>query len=257
MKADQPSSEVIFARLLEAAKRSPRGEARLETLYRLKTACDDIASGCAADVARRAGDDPGLFPKSMPWINPRKVYQYIKLRRRLEGEANWPGPHETTLKNTDLKQYLDARNIEARGLSRLPPKQSRKRKISEIVSRITPPTDRYSVLAALEEAGVATDRFRIAREMIKQLKGIDLDAMVDAGTPPQDDARTELSTGQRQVLVMLIRQLTDQSALSEFGLFYDGSRVKMQGGTGATLVSKSAIDLLRALAGSARESGST
>jgi hypothetical protein len=250
MDVDPPSSQIIFERLVAEAKMSPRGEVRLATLDRTKTACDDIVSGRAADVARRAGADPALFPKSMPWVNPRKVHQYVKFRRRLDGEKQWPGPHETTLKAADLKAYLDARNAEARGFAKLPPKTSRRRKVIEIVSAIQPPSDRDLVIRTIDEACLAKDRFQIAREMIKQIGGIDLDALVDGKWSPPAQTSPNLEPEKKRVLLHLIKRLTDDGLLAEFGLVYDGSRIKMDGGTGATLVPKDAMDLLCALCGS-------
>lgn len=254
MGGERPTSEIIFERLVAEAKMSPRGEARLATLDRTKTACDDIASGRAAEVARRAGGDPALFPTTMPWINPRKVHQYIRFRRRLDGEAQWPGPHETTLKSHDLKAYLDARNAEVRGFTRLPPKTSRKRKVIEIISAIHPPSDRDLVIRTIDEGNLARNQLQIAREMMKQIGGIDLDALVEGKGSPVAGIQAILEPEKKSVLLQLVNRLTDKNLLADFGLVFDGNRVKMDGGTGSSLVPKEAMDLLRELCGTFSQS---
>jgi hypothetical protein len=215
----------------------------------MKQACDDIISGKAAEIARKAGADPGLFPKSVPWINPTKVSQYIKLQRQIEGEGKWPGPHETTLKGPELKAYLDARNAEVRGLGRLPPKTTRKRKVMEIISAIQPPTDRNTAMRAFEDGYAATRRYQLAQEAIKQIAGIDLDAIIEGAKAPETSPKENLDPRQQRELAALLRRLTDRPTLAEFGLVYDGRRIKMDGGTGATLISKDAMETLLAIAG--------
>jgi hypothetical protein len=105
-------------------------------------------------------------------------------------------------------------------------------------------------MRTIDEATLARNQLQMAREMIKQIGGIDLDALVEGSWTPATHSQASLEPDQKSLLRQLVNRLTDGHLLADFGLVYDGSRVKMAGGTGAALIPKDAIDLLRTLCGS-------
>jgi hypothetical protein len=249
-------SEAIMARLERAATDSGRGQRRLETLRRLKIACDDIASGKAVDYAEKAGADSAPFK-----IRPRRIHsitvgEYIRIRRRLaggsEGEKLWPGPIESTLRaDKDLKSYLEARQTEANGFrNKKYSKSTRAQTVNEIVSAIRGPHDRLLIMTVIEQGREAQRKLRLASAAIPKLWAIDLDAVIAGGATPETSFgnTSELTEQDRSALRKLLVKLTSNAELREFNLIYDHVRVKMRGGTGAALISKDELSLLRSLA---------
>lgn len=256
-KSDVLPSEAIIARLERAATESGRGQRRLETLQRLKIACADIASGQAVVYAEKAGSDSLPFKTQPPRINSRTVGEYIRLRRRLtggvEGEKLWPGPVESTLRaDPDFMSYLDAKQIEANGSRKKRySKRPRTQTVDEIVSTIPGDYDRYLVRKTIEDGRTALRKLQLASAAIPKLWAIDLDAVIagSAAPAPQPSfgSASELTNEDRSVLRKLVVKLTDNAELRDFNLIHDGARVKMQDGTGAALISKDELSLLRTL----------
>lgn len=246
----QASTE-IMSRLVAAAQESERGQRTLETLRRLKIACDDIASGAAATFARKAGDDGTQFELRPPRINSRTVGEYVKLRRRVEGEKLWPGPHETTLRaDPNLKLYLDARQTEASGsLHGRKPKSTRAQSINIIVSRIPEASDRFLMMQTVEEGLDALRQLQIVKAAAPRLWGVEIDAII-AGDVWQGsrDNDSKLSNQDRLAVRQIVSRISNNRELREFGLIYENDRVKAMTGTGAHLISKTEMALLRKLA---------
>jgi hypothetical protein len=254
-KADVLASDAIMTRLERAAMDSGRGQRRLETLRRLAIACDDIASGKAVDYAGKAGADSTPFTIQPRKINSKTVGGYIKIRRRLAaglGEKAWPGPNASTLRgDVDLMSYLDARQNEANGFQKKRySKSSRAQTVDEIVSAIPVDCDRYLVMKAIEDGRDAQQKLRLASAVIPKLWAIDLDAVIAGGATPQTSFgnASELTDEDRLALRKLLVKLTSNAELREFNLIHDNVRVKMRGGTGAALISKDELTLLRSLA---------
>lgn len=223
---------------------------RLETLNRVKTACDDISSGKAIEYAKKAGEDPLQFRILPRRINPTTVSNYIRLRRRLEGEKLWPGPHRVTLQEAELKLYLDARETEANGALKPTKRKSRRAEtILEIVSKIDDPHSRLAVMSAIQEGQDARRKLQLVQTAAPKLWGVDLDAIIDGTAANPDIASgSNLSEDHKIVLRELLRRLTNNTELRHFGLVCDDNRVKMSGSTGATLVHKAELSLLRSFA---------
>jgi hypothetical protein len=253
-KPDVLTSDAIMARLERAATDSGRGQRRLETLQRLKIACDDIASGKAVGYAEKAGADTVPFK-----IRPRRIHsiivgEYIRIRRQLArssgGDKLWPGPNASTLRgDIDLKSYLEARQSEANGFQNKKfSRSTRAQAVDEIVSAIPAPRDRLLIMTVIEQGREAQRKLQLASAAIPKLWAIDLDAVIAGGAAPPLGSASEVTDENRSALRKLVVKLTSNAELSEFNLIHDGARVKMRGGTGAALISKDELSLLRSLA---------
>jgi hypothetical protein len=93
-------------------------------------------------------------------------------------------------------------------------------------------------------------KLRLASAVIPKLWAIDLDAVIAGGATPQTSFgnASELTDDDRLALRKLLVKLTSNAELREFNLIHDNVRVKMRGGTGAALISKDELTLLRSLA---------
>jgi len=243
------TSEDIMARLIANAKKSERGQRTIETLTRLKIACDDIASGRAVSIARKAAEDSGPFEVKPPRINSRIVGEYIKIMRRIEGEAKWPGPHQSTLRaDENFKLYLDARQTEARGSREgRRPGGTRARSINGIVAKISDAAERLTMMQTIEKGREAQRQLQVLQTAIPKLWAVDIDAIIDGNVTPADNG-SDLTVADRLAVRSLVAKLTDNRELREFGLFCEDDRVKAMAGTGASLISKTELALLRRLA---------
>ncbi|EKS31065.1 hypothetical protein [Afipia felis] len=247
-------SETIMAELERAAIDSKRGQKRLETLNRLKTACDDIASGKAADYADKVGADSTLFKIQPRRINSVSVGEYIKIRRQTakgqDGAKLWPGPNASTLRaDENLKKYLDARRIEANGFQKKRhPNHPRARSVEAIISKIPDQGDRHLIMTEIEKGRAAQRKLRLAVEAVPKLWAVDLDAVIDGSAAAMRGSASELTDDDRLALRRLLMKLTSNAELRQFDLIYDKVRVKMSDGTGAALISKDELALLRSLA---------
>lgn len=248
-------SEEIMGRLRNAAEISKRGQKRLETLHRLQTACDDIASGQAVKYAEKAGEDTTPFRILPRRIHATVVGKYINLRRRLareKGDKLWPGPHESTLRaDKDLMLYLAARQAEVNGSSgRQKPRTPRSQALNEIILAIPDPQHRLQIILAIEEGREARRKLQLASAAVSKLWAIDIDAVIAGNANPRVSAgrNSDLTDADQLALHRLVSKLTNNTHLADFNMTCDGQRIKMRGGTGAALISRDELTLLRSLA---------
>jgi hypothetical protein len=103
---------------------------------------------------------------------------------------------------------------------------------------------------AIEDGRAAQRKLQLASAAIPKLWAIDLDAVIAGGAAPQPSfgSASELTDEDRSALRKLLVKLTSNAELREFNLICDDIRVKMRGGTGAALISKDELSLLRSLA---------
>lgn len=251
------SSSTIMERMRSAAQQSARSAVRLGTLVRIETACDDIASGDAIKFAQRAKMDALPFKSTPPRINSLTVDHYVKVRRRIDGAVDWPGPTASTIRSdTDLMNYLAARQAEIRGPIRPRKRSPRARRIVDILSDIKTMEDRAIIMEALEDGYAATTRYQIAKAMVRELAGVNLDDMLkkSEGSPNQYPSRIEVSgplpTKSRQTIKRLLARFYDDQWTKRFGLVFDGKRVKLAFPPGSTLIEMEEIEVLNDLADS-------
>jgi hypothetical protein len=253
-KANLLPSDAIMARLEHAATDSERGQRRLETLGRLKIACDDIASGKAVEYAEKLRADSLPFKIKPRRINSRTVGEYIKIRRQLtgglKGERLWPGPVESNLRaDKDLMLYLDARQTEENVFQKKRDLRSpRARSVEDIISRIPEAGDRFLIMNVVEQGRASQRKLQLASAAVPKLWAVDLDAVIDGSATTSRGSASELTDEDRLALRRLVVKLTTNTELRQFNLICDKVRVKMYDGTGAALISKDELTLLRLLA---------
>jgi hypothetical protein len=247
------TSKSIMERLRREADGQPRPGKRHATLDRLEEACEAILSGEAAKTADLAGADALPFRVRPPTLNSETIDRYVKIRRRLDGDKQWPGPTGPFIRSdAGLKAYIAVREAEARGGRRRTRPPPSRRAVDEILSRIPDPMDRLTVFEDRSRLQHEVERLRIAVNAIKQISGFDVDQLISAkagGRIHVAEVATPLQERQRRIIGDLIERLTNPSELAPFGLTTDGVRVRMAFGPMASLVKKEELVLLRELAG--------
>lgn len=120
--------------------------------------------------------------------------------------------------------------------------------MNETVSAIPDLHHRLLVMMAIEEGREARRKLQLASASIPKLWAIDLDAVVAGNATPQASVGSSDELTDRLALRRLVSKLTNNVELAEFNLTYDGHRIKMRAGTGAALIARDELALLRTLA---------
>jgi hypothetical protein len=247
---ERSASERIMEGLLAEAYAAgdPR---RLETLERLRIACDDLLSGKAAEMAKALGEDPQIFRMTGRKLTPTMVHRYVKLRQRMGDQAYWTGPVEATIAGHErMRSYVKDRSLEA-GLQTIKPRRgARQRELEEIVSSIKPMNDQTRIRAALEEGRLHKTELDLLRAALRKIPEID-EALITGKKPGRDATviHPPLGREERSVLQTLIARITDNGYIREAGLVFEKGRLRMSYPPGKDILLPEEVRVLRMLAG--------
>lgn len=260
------TADEVLTRLRAEARNLGRPEKRLATLDRLQKACDDLASGKAADYVRDAAEsDPimaRVFKAHFKWgavaIKPPRIEEYVKARRLLDqqnGEmSSWTGPMAATIRGEPdgLLAYVRRREIECEcGNVR-----HGKSVIDGFVDSIPDLDVRQAIRIELEVGQEAIRQLRMIKQGLQQIPQIDVYAILGekkgpAALPSGTGAEsTSVPCKNRDVELIreLLARLADNNFLAGFDLQADGKRVKNKA-TKEALISNTEMAALKRVVG--------
>jgi hypothetical protein len=222
---------------------------RLGTLARLVEACDEILSGEAYNRAKSAGEDPESFNPQFPKLNPRIVETYVRLRKRAEkGSSEWTGPVGTTIRaDKELRDYVKLRFAEVWAPNRPKARSNRAHQLEEIVNTVPGLTGQAMLRQALAEGRLWKRQFDILSAALRQGPVADIDSLHKGRLSIMD--MSSLSSREQVILQHFVSRLKDAKTLAEFGLSYEGGRIKMDYAPGSDLVVAEELRLLEKMAG--------
>lgn len=246
--ASHLSSDTIMEQMRREAQADTTGK-RMATLDRLEAACHAITSGDAFHLAKKNHHDTKRFRPSRSRFVPEDVYEYVKLRRKVEGFKNdWVGPTADFIRaDPGLLAYVRA--VEA---ERFPARKARRStassQLDEIIDEIQSASDRGLVRQALEFGSQAQKLLNKSRQILKKIARIDLD-LIDASMSVEqilEQASGKIAPAKEAAIRRLLSRLTDRVELGVMGLEYRAGGVKSFG-TGEELVSPEEMQVLASL----------
>lgn len=236
----------------EASSIKGGSAARLGTLQRLEIACDDLLSGEAFKLAKSANVDFNQFHPGRKTLTSVAIGRYIKLRARIDGAEDWPGPNAVTIRrDPGLMQYVRQREIEAFGdRRRSSPRTSKARLVEEVVASISPFDDQSLIREALEEGLAARQSLNSLLAALRRIPGLSIDQLFSGEKYiPPVSVQPPLDNNDRIVLRELLTRLTGGLVLEECNLRYSRNRLKLAVPPSVDLVYPEEFSLLRRLAG--------
>lgn len=163
----------------------------------------------------------------------------------------WTGPTSGGIRNDEaLRSYVHKRLHEAAGSSLSRSKRRRPREIEDILKDL-PFDDRQLARFALQEGIEAIKELNLLKETLKGCPAIDFEALME-GRPVGGSNRAFTGALDEHAKVQLRHMLTrlkDNASLAEFGLLFDGVRLKMNYSPNRELIRKSEWQLLLELSG--------
>lgn len=266
--AQENESSLILARLRAEADKLERSDIRHATLNRLVEACDAIASGAARKVIRQGNPQAEIhFQRTPVSIKPPRIEEYVVARRLIDQrndilQSDWTGPIASSIRKESrgLLAYVRAREAE----QQITPIPKARAPVEEALEAIEDRILKMRLRRELAQARQATNELAVLKRAMLTLRPtFDIDSVIrSAGSTLPSDAANPVAaslpeTNKKAVelvvqppgleaLRSLFRLLSDDSQLSEFGLTFDGRRVKHRD-TRTTLVSAEALAALSAL----------
>jgi len=253
---NQSASELIMVRLRGEADHMERPEIRHATLGRLVEACDAIASGEARKVIKQGNPKAEVYFQRPPVsIKPPRVEEYVAARRAIDqrngvSPSSWTGPVAASLRKEmdGMLAYVRARE-EEQGKTRIPKTAT---PVEEALESLPDHILKARLRRELAEGRQAVNQLAVLKRAICTLRPtFDIDAFIrgdltESAAPSVQalpaPARL-VNSGEQEALSALLARLTDDGGLSEFGLTFDGRRVKHRN-TRDTLVSPEALSAL-------------
>lgn len=261
------SATQILERLRIEAQALGRPEQRLATLDRLEEACNDIASGKAAEYVQAAaraepsfkGTYDTYFKRPPIAIRPPRIEEYVKARRTLDQRKGiksiWTGPTGVTIRGEaeGMLAYVRRREAEQDNPGK---KVKRSPALEDYIDQIPDLSGRQAVRFALDDGREAKRQLHLLKQGLLKIPGIDVHAILgqrsgsSALPAPVESASPTLglSEAETEALQKLVERLTDSTALAGHDLEYDGNRIKNKA-TKAALVEKPELAVLKRLAG--------
>ncbi|KZL23309.1 hypothetical protein [Pseudovibrio sp. WM33] len=245
MTEEKPSA-VCFQNLLHDAENYKRPDVRIETLGRLKVACDAIESG----EAKRIIEESTCTKKSVELkINATNVQKYVRA-------MGWPGPQRTTIERkngaSSLKPYVEARENERSKTTRPKP-----RRISEelemVLREINSIEVRQYVRNLMEHRKRAESQYNALVSGLRKIPALSIDEILNVSKTPYQtnlasSANLGITAADRILLGTIYEKLTDNETLTQhFNLKFDGTSLQ-QGQTTKRLLTKKELDALQRLA---------
>jgi hypothetical protein len=225
MTGEYLEAAAIMARLVQQAK--DNGSARrLETLSRLKEACDDIVSGHALELARRNQWRTTYFHPGRRLV-ALSIHEYRRLRQHISPKTEPPGPTKDTIAHdVDLVSYLRARENERAGTqsqSRSRDRRgSRSRKSDDIILEKLDPEEQNVVRTELEEGRLSRLRFNTLARFFHKLSGVDLrDRENFSFEDVAREIRGQITGDDREAIARLAERFHDNRTLAGMGLQFE------------------------------------
>ncbi|MBP0438055.1 hypothetical protein [Tianweitania sediminis] len=230
---------------------------RLGTLARVVVACDDMVSGEAHKLAKKAKMHGAKFDPQFVKINSRTVHAYVKLRAHLDGpKTEWVGPWDTVIRaDKDLKAYVDLRHQELVEGQPAKPKSrgARSVEVERIVDGIESLTDRQTLRFALADARKWKRDYDILAATLSRMPALNVEELLKGNASPTAVAGSAspgvLTPEEMRTLRKLVARLRDDRVLADFELMHASGAVKMDGPPGLDLVYPEEIGLLARLSG--------
>lgn len=258
----QSASELIIFRLREEADRMERPEIRHATLDRLVEACDAIASGEARKVIKQGYPKAEVnFQRPPVAIKPPRVEEYVVARRAIDqrkgvSPSSWTGPVAASLRKEmdGMLAYVRARE-EEQGTTRIPKTAT---PVEEALESLSDHVLKTRLRRELAEGRQAVHQLAVLKRAISTLRPtFDIDDFVrgdlaESAAPSVQALPAPprlMNNREQEALSVLLARLTNDVELSEFGLTFDGRRVKHRD-TRGTLVSP---EMLSALSKAAKD----
>ncbi len=245
MTKEKPST-VCFQNLLHDAENYKRPDVRIETLERLKAACDAIESG---EAKRIIEESAGIKKSAELKINATNVQKYVRA-------MEWPGPQRTTIERksgvNSLKPYVEAREYE-RSKTTLPKSRQSSRELEMVLREINSIEARQYVRNLAENRKRAESQYNALVSGLRKIPALSIDEILNASKTPDKTALTPSSVScmtavDRMILGTIFEKLTDNETLTRhFNLKFDGASLQ-QGQTAKRLLTKKELDALKRLA---------
>lgn len=239
------ASEIILARLRDEAKAMDRPEIRLRTLNRLTQACEDIASGRAANIVKAAyGKDFGLGLN--PKITPSSIDRYVRARRAKDD--SWSGPTRAFIHNDPgILSFVKACEDE-RQKPLLPRRPSPpRRRLEEAIETIPSADDRQFVRLEVERLRKTRNELELLRKGLRKIAPIDIDKILEGGVADALGNNGPLI----EILAPLVARFLDEEEMSRIGLVLVNGRLACRT-THQTLVKKMEMEALKVATGQQR-----
>jgi len=241
-------SELLWMELYASAEEkvaagNHKARSRMDTLARLKDACDAIQKGVGTPQFKDPKHRRHFAERR---VTPENVYLFCTL-------VGHTGPHWATIrKDENLLRYLRLRNDEnSAGTKKTRKPTDHQRDINEALNRITVQDDRSLLWEEIERGRKAKSQLDTFSYVWSRLPFSDIDAMPGKNITIENlvTSFSGIDQKSRDILRDLVARLSDNKFLSTFGLEQVGGRLRLDIPPGTIFIHKVELALLLRLVG--------